>query len=59
MPVLIITGVVFNHVDKRPSIRQLYEIAELGKPKDEATHAPTFMKREIPVILLLPVSVAL
>jgi hypothetical protein len=44
MPVLIITGLVFNHVDKKPSIRQLYEIAELGKPKDEPTRAPTFMR---------------
>jgi hypothetical protein len=42
--VLAVTGAVFNLVDKRPSIRQLYEIAELGKPKDEPTRAPTFMR---------------
>src|SRR5713226_2172771 len=30
-PILAITGAVFNLVDKKPSIRQLYEIAELGK----------------------------
>jgi hypothetical protein len=44
LAVLIITGAVFNIVDKRPSIRQLYEIAELGKPKDEPTQAPTYMR---------------
>jgi hypothetical protein len=42
--VLLLTGVVFAQVDKKPSIRQLYEIAELGKPRDEATRAPTFMR---------------
>jgi hypothetical protein len=42
--VLLITGAVFNHVDKKPSIRQLYDIAELGKPKNEPTRTPTFMR---------------
>jgi hypothetical protein len=41
---LILTGAVFSLVDKKPSIRQLYQIAELGKPKDEPTRAPTFMR---------------
>src|SRR6266536_6330291 len=44
VPILVITGAVFNYVDKKPSIRQLYEIAELGKPKSEPTKAPTFMR---------------
>lgn len=44
IPILAITGLTFNRVDKKPSIRQLYEIAELGKPKDEPTRAPTFMR---------------
>jgi hypothetical protein len=44
VPVLIVTGAVFNWVDKKPSIRQLYHIAELGKPKGELTRAPTFMR---------------
>jgi hypothetical protein len=44
MPILAISGLVFDRVDKNPSIRQLYEIAELGKPKDEPTRAPTFMR---------------
>jgi hypothetical protein len=30
--------------DKEPSIRQLYEIAELEKPKGEPTRAPEFMR---------------
>src|SRR5258706_7100467 len=42
--VLIITGAVFSWVDKKPSIRQLYQIAELEKPNDEPTRAPTFMR---------------
>src|SRR6202035_637944 len=44
LPVLALTGVAFNRVDKNPSIRQLYAIAELGKPRDEPTRAPTFMR---------------
>jgi hypothetical protein len=44
IPILIVTGAVFNLVDKNISIRQLYEIAELGKPNGEPTHAPTFMR---------------
>ena len=43
LPILLITGIVFALVDKKPSIRQLYEIAELGKSKDEPTRAPAFM----------------
>ena len=44
VPVLIVTGIVFGRVDKQPTIRQLYEIAELGKPDDEPTRAPEFMR---------------
>jgi hypothetical protein len=44
VPVLLITGAVFQSVDKQPSQRQLYQIAELGKPKGEATRAPEFMR---------------
>jgi hypothetical protein len=42
--VLLVTGAVFQSVDKQPSQRQLYQIAELGKPKGEATRAPEFMR---------------
>jgi hypothetical protein len=44
VPILLTTGLVFMRADKQPSIRQLYEIAELGKPKDEGTRAPEFMR---------------
>ena len=44
MPILAITGLVFQIVDRKPSIRQLYEIAELGKPANEPTRAPQFMR---------------
>jgi hypothetical protein len=44
MSVLVVTGLVFKLVDRKPSIRQLYQIAELGKPADEPTQAPTFMR---------------
>jgi hypothetical protein len=44
VPVLLVTGAVFQSVDKQPSQRQLYQIAELGKPKAEATSAPEFMR---------------
>ena len=42
--ILMITGAVFKIVDRKPSIRQLYQIAELGKPENEPTRAPTFMR---------------
>jgi hypothetical protein len=44
LPVLMVTGAVFRRVDKEPSQRQLYPIAELGKPGGEATRAPEFMR---------------
>jgi hypothetical protein len=44
VPILLVTGAVFTRVDKEPSIRQLYQIAELGKPEDEPTRTPAFMR---------------
>jgi hypothetical protein len=44
VPILLATGVVFSKVDQRPTIRQLYPIAELGKPAEEPTRAPEFMR---------------
>jgi len=44
LPIILITGLVFQIVDRKPSIRQLYEIAELGKPPDEPTRAPLYMR---------------
>jgi hypothetical protein len=42
--VLIAVGLVFQRVDAQPSIRQLYPIAELGKPGDQPPRAPQFMR---------------
>jgi hypothetical protein len=43
-PVLLVTGIVFGQVDKNPTIRQLYQIAELAKPETEPTRTPRFMR---------------
>ena len=43
-PVLAVEGILFGHTDKEPTARQLYQIAELGKPADEPTRAPAFMR---------------
>jgi len=43
-PILLITGLVFQKVDKEPAQRQLYQIAELGKPGNEPTRSPRFMR---------------
>src|SRR5262245_19647217 len=47
-PVLLITGLVFQIVDREPTQRQLYQIAELGKPAAEPTREPTFIRLLIP-----------
>ena len=41
---LIKVAAVFRRVDSEPTIRQLYPIAELGKPASEPTRAPAFMR---------------
>jgi hypothetical protein len=41
---LIKVAAVFRRVDAQPTIRQLYPIAELGKPAGEPTRAPEFMR---------------
>jgi len=38
---------VFRHVDREPTIRQVYPIAELGKPAGEGTRAPAFMRLRV------------
>jgi hypothetical protein len=43
-PILIMTGLVFQIVDREPAQRQLYQIAELGKPEGESTRCPNFMR---------------
>ena len=47
LPVLLLTGLAFTRVDREPTIRQLYPIAELGKPEDEITRAPQFMRLSV------------
>jgi hypothetical protein len=44
LPVILLTGIVFQRADKEPSHRQLYEIAELGKAGSEPIKAPEFMR---------------
>jgi hypothetical protein len=44
MPILLLTGLVLNLAEKKPTIRQVYQIAELGKPPAEPTRAPEFMQ---------------
>ena len=41
--VMLRAGMHFRRLDKEPELRQLYEIAELGKPEGEETVAPTHM----------------
>jgi len=41
---LVKIAAVFRRVDAESTIRQLYPIAELGKPAGEPTRAPTFMR---------------
>jgi hypothetical protein len=45
---LIKVGTVFRRVDQAPTIRQVYPIAELGKPSREPTRAPEFMQLVVP-----------
>ncbi len=44
MPILALAGILFSIVDPKGTLRQLYQIAELGKPADEPTRAPQFMR---------------
>jgi hypothetical protein len=44
LALLLKVGLTFGRVDKQPSIRQLYPIAELGKPAGTPTRAPEFMR---------------
>jgi hypothetical protein len=44
LPVLLLTGLVLRRTDKEPTARQVYEIAELGKPAGQPTNAPEFMR---------------
>lgn len=43
-PILALVGILFVLIDKRASLRQVYQIAELGKRAEEPTQAPEFMR---------------
>jgi len=44
VPILLVTGAVLARIDKEPTIRQLYQIAELGNSNGEPTRTPEFMR---------------
>jgi hypothetical protein len=47
IPVFMLEGLMFLRADKQPAHRQLYQIAELGKPADEPTRTPEFMRLRV------------
>jgi hypothetical protein len=47
LPILLLEGQVFGSVDREATVRQLYEIAELGKGEDEPTRTPKYMRLKI------------
>jgi hypothetical protein len=47
LPVLLATGVALKITDKQPTIRQVYQLAELGKTAGEPTRAPEFMQLSV------------
>jgi hypothetical protein len=44
VPAFLVTGLVLALTDKQTTQRQVYEIAELGKPAGEPTRAPEFLQ---------------
>jgi hypothetical protein len=44
LPILLLTAVALRLADRQPTFRQLYQVAELGKPPLEVTRAPAFMR---------------
>jgi hypothetical protein len=44
IPILLLEAMVFELVDRKASVRQVYPIAELGKAPGEGTVAPEFMR---------------
>lgn len=47
VPVLLITGVLLKFVNVEPSVRQLYEIAELGRAPGEPTRSPLYLRLRV------------
>src|SRR5687767_5289026 len=44
LPVFLLTGFVLSRTDQQNAVRQLYEVAELGKPSGQPTRAPEFIR---------------
>ncbi|HET7436959.1 MAG TPA: hypothetical protein VFN10_19780 [Thermoanaerobaculia bacterium] len=44
LPILLTTGLVLKIAETQPTIRQVYQIAELGKAAGEPTRAPEFFR---------------
>jgi hypothetical protein len=44
LPVVVLTGLALARADRMPSIRQLYEIAELGKAPGDPTRTPEYLR---------------
>jgi hypothetical protein len=44
VPILLVEAILFRQADKEPTQRQLYQIAELGKPAEAPTRTPAFMR---------------
>ena len=47
VPLFLLEGLMFLRADKEPAHRQLYQIAELGKPDSETTKTPEFMRLRV------------
>ncbi len=46
-PTLMASGVAFKRAETQPTIRQVYEIAELGLPAGQPTRAPEFLQLSV------------
>ena len=44
VPILLVTGIVLRRADREPTQRQVYQIAELGKPASSPTRTPAFFR---------------
>jgi hypothetical protein len=44
LPVLLLTAAIFLCADKEPTVRQLYQIAELGRQDNSPTRTPQYMR---------------
>lgn len=47
LPSFLITALALSKADRKPIVRQLYEIAELGKPEGVRTNCPELMQLKV------------